>query len=518
MSTILFNRLWDPRYALICAILCFAAMETACGPVGRNEKERSSQNSEARMEPLMVSLDSATDNSYDQLSSKNTHGVVKNPNAILEIELQNLNAKQFQASKDLKANELMIENYRNQMFILGQRTVQKHSEADRSRAVVAELDTLIHRIKSLMTLNALRENINGEDNLKDEFNGSTDSASEHILAEPGGVYTLAAEHIDPPVEKPPVIPKIWRQMIVLAFGSFLILWSLDLLPGISDQCLSLEDTIANLVCWGRGHYIFLFRWFGRDIHPKYFVLGVAIGFVIFVVGYCNATVSTDHHVPKAIPISIPEPTPDGTSTSRYFYMLLPVMCLSFLILYDFLSDWYKCSQRSQPSATSQGVRAEKPDKIIMEINEHIARLGNRIVAIDERMARWEKKMTKLEKQHEDESEKRKAAELKMAAFDQTLDQAVTSILASVDPASAKTRTRIHPPVQSPFSDPTFRHPLFRQKPTATYPDPVKPESDSESMSEAETVAGAVTAGGVEIPSDSESHWILVTRKKKRDPK
>ena len=103
MSPILFKRLWDPRYALICVIFSFAVMETACGPVGRNQEERSSQNSGARKEPLRVSLDSATDNnSYDELSSKDTHGVLKKPNDILEIELQNLNAKQVQASQDLK--------------------------------------------------------------------------------------------------------------------------------------------------------------------------------------------------------------------------------------------------------------------------------------------------------------------------------------------------------------------------------------------------------------------------------
>jgi hypothetical protein len=97
-------------------------METACGPVGRNQEERSSLNSGARKEPLRVSLDSATDNkSYDKLSSKDTHGVVKNQNDILEIELQNLNAKQIQASRDLKANGRIIEIYKKQMFILGQR-------------------------------------------------------------------------------------------------------------------------------------------------------------------------------------------------------------------------------------------------------------------------------------------------------------------------------------------------------------------------------------------------------------
>ena len=84
-------------------------METACGPVGRNQKERSSQNSGARMKPSTVSLDSDTDNSYDNLSSKNTHGVVKNPNAILDVELKNLNAKRIQVSKDLKVNQTSSE-------------------------------------------------------------------------------------------------------------------------------------------------------------------------------------------------------------------------------------------------------------------------------------------------------------------------------------------------------------------------------------------------------------------------
>jgi hypothetical protein len=42
-------------------------------------------------------------------------------------------------------------------------------------------------------------------------------------------------------------------------------------------------------------------------------------------------------------------------------------------------------------------------------------------------------MTKLVKQHEDESEKRNAAELKITAFEQTNKKAVTSILTSVVP-------------------------------------------------------------------------------------
>ncbi len=45
---------------------------------------------------------------------------------------------------------------------------------------------------------------------------------------------------------------------------------------------------------------------------------------------------------------------------------------------------------------------------------------------------------KLEKQNEDESEKRKATEFKMAAFDQTIDKVVSSIMA-VAPRSASSR-------------------------------------------------------------------------------
>ncbi len=102
--------------------------------------------------------------------------------------------------------------------------------------------------------------------------------------------------------------------------------------------------------------------------------------------------------------------------------------MGLAILHDFLTYWYKCSQ---PAATSQGVRSEKIDKTVMDIYEHISRLGGRIVVIDDRLARWEKQMIKLEKQQEVESEKRKAAESRMASFDQSIDKAVCSILASV---------------------------------------------------------------------------------------
>ena len=128
----------------------------------------------------MVSLDGATANSYDNLSSKNTHRAVKNLNAILEIELQNLNAKRIQASKDLKANKQMVETHKKPMFIFGQRIVQKHSNVDRSIAIVAELDQLIHRLKSRMKTNAWIENVRDEENIIVEVNGSTDSVGEHI--------------------------------------------------------------------------------------------------------------------------------------------------------------------------------------------------------------------------------------------------------------------------------------------------------------------------------------------------
>ncbi len=107
-------------------------------------------------------------------------------------------------------------------------------------------------------------------------------------------------------------------------------------------------------------------------------------------------------------------------------------------------------------------------------------------------------MTKLEKKHEEESKKREAADFKMAAFDETIDKAVSAILASVAPTTTATRAN---PIGSSSSSP-----LFKQRPHATYSDPAKPDSDLDSSSEAETV---------EIPVDSESQWILVTRKKNK---
>ena len=128
-------------------------------------------------------------------------------------------------------------------------------------------------------------------------------------------------------------------------------------------------------------------------------------------------------------------------------------------------------------------------------------------------------MTKLEKRHEDESEKRNAAELKIAAFEQTVEKAVTSILASVVPTSAQPEPKTKFPVRSTLSSPLiFRHPVNRVKPHATYSDPDKQDNDSDSMSEAETMVAEVNACGVEIPADSDSEWILVTRKTKRAPK
>ena len=151
------------------------------------------------MEPSMVSMDTATDNSYDNLSSKDTHGVVKNPNAILEIEFQNLNAKRIQASKDLQVNEQMIGIYKKQMFILGQRMVQKHSDVVRSRAVVAELVQLTQRLKSRMNANAWIEKVRAEDTIIEEVNGSTDSDGEYVSVEPIDENSLVTEPIDQPV-------------------------------------------------------------------------------------------------------------------------------------------------------------------------------------------------------------------------------------------------------------------------------------------------------------------------------
>ena len=46
--------------------------------------------------------------------------------------------------------------------------VQKHKDVDRSRAVVAELDQLIHRRKSHMNTNVWIEKVRCENNIADE--------------------------------------------------------------------------------------------------------------------------------------------------------------------------------------------------------------------------------------------------------------------------------------------------------------------------------------------------------------
>jgi hypothetical protein len=99
---------------------------------------------------------------------------------------------------------------------------------------------------------------------------------------------------------------------------------------------------------------------------------------------------------------------------------------------------------------------------------------------------------------------------KMATFNVTIDKAVSAILASVAPATTTTRAN---PVGSSSSSPYKFSNSERQH--ATYSKPVKQDSDSDSLSEAETVAEEVAACGVEIPADSESQWILVTRKKNK---
>jgi hypothetical protein len=113
-----------------------------------------------------------------------------------------------------------------------------------------------------------------------------------------------------------------------------------------------------------------------------------------LVGFCNTTAPIALQVPGGprTPISIPGPTPDGTSTSRRVIVSVLtglVGTLVTVILHDLLSS-------SQPAATSrsQGVPSEKTDKSIMDVYEHISRLSRRIVSIDNRLARWEKKMKK----------------------------------------------------------------------------------------------------------------------------
>jgi hypothetical protein len=84
-----------------------------------------------------------------------------------------------------------------------------------------------------------------------------------------------------------------------------------------------------------------------------------------------------------------------------------------------------CPTGTSALSQQQGVRSENLDKNIMNVYEHISRLSGLIVTIEDRLARWEKKMTKLKKKHEEKSEKRQAAALKMAAFDQTIDRAIS---------------------------------------------------------------------------------------------
>jgi hypothetical protein len=89
-------------------------------------------------------------------------------------------------------------------------------------------------------------------------------------------------------------------------------------------------------------------------------------------------------------------------------------------------------------STLKGVTksSEKSDKNILYIYEDVSWLVGRIVVLDYSIARWEKKIIKLKKQHTDESEKRQT-ESKVAAFDQTIHNAFSAILASAAPTSAK---------------------------------------------------------------------------------
>ncbi len=163
---------------------------------------------------------------------------------------------------------------------------------------------------------------------------------------------------------------------------------------MSDKCSApngLQDAISCLATWRHGHFSFLYLGLGRFIHPFYIVV-IA---VVALVGFCRADIAAiGPQVPEGISISKPGPTSAGTSRPRdVVSMLAAVTCIVGLaVLHDFLTDWYKCSQ---PAATSQGERSEKIDKTVMDIYEHISRLGGRIVAIDDRLARWEKQMNKL---------------------------------------------------------------------------------------------------------------------------
>ncbi len=114
-----------------------------------------------------------------------------------------MNAKQIRASKDSTVHEQMIESYKKQMFILGQRMVRKHSEVDQSRAVVAELDQLIHCLKSRVNTNSWIKNVRDEDNIN--VMKITDSLSQEVLeVESSNDRSPLPLPIDLPVEEQPV--------------------------------------------------------------------------------------------------------------------------------------------------------------------------------------------------------------------------------------------------------------------------------------------------------------------------
>ena len=72
----------------------------------------------------------------------------------------------------------------------------KHSDVDRSHAVVAKLDQLIRCLKSRINTKAWKEKVPDEDHAIDRVNESNDLVDEHNLVEPRDDYTPAAEHID----------------------------------------------------------------------------------------------------------------------------------------------------------------------------------------------------------------------------------------------------------------------------------------------------------------------------------
>jgi hypothetical protein len=119
----------------------------------------------------------------------------------------------------------------------------------------------------------------------------------------------------------------------------------------------------------------------------------------------------------------------------------------------------------------------KPDESIMDVSEHVSRLSGRIVTIDDRSARWEKKMTKLEK---------KMTKTRLRPFSNR------GCMQLIPTQPSRIAIRIH---------------CLKLR-----------DSGRRSRCYTQGGAGEVAACGVKIRADSESQWILVTWKKNKSNK